>query len=222
MAERGGFLAAIPADELRSIRASMRRRKFSRGEVIFHEGDPAETLHVIEKGHVAIRASTPLGDTATFTILGVGDTFGELTMLEQPSYRSASAVALVPTETLSMARPQFEELRRSGPAVDRYLQAVLAAQVQRLSAHLLEALHYPADKRILRRLVDASDAFEGSSSSAEPPAIPITQDDLASLAGTTRPTANRVLKALEKDGVVGVSRGRVTILDRAALERRAR
>ena len=222
MVRGGGFLAAIPADDLRSVRATMRRRRFARGEVIFHEGDPAETLHVIDKGHVAIRATTPLGDSATFTILGVGDTFGELTMLQERSYRSASAVALVPTETLSMARPQFEELRRSGPGVDRFLQAVLAEQVERLSTHLLEALHFPADKRILRRLLDAVQAFERTPGAVGPPSIPLTQDDLASLAGTTRPTANRLLKALEKEGVVAVSRGRVTVVDVDELRRRAR
>ena len=52
--------------------------------------------------------------------------------------------------------------------------------------------------------------------------IPLTQEDLASMAGTSRPTANRVLKAAEADGVLVISRGRVEILDAAGLTRRAR
>lgn len=213
----GALLDTIPAEDLRNVRAAMRRRTFSKNEVIFHEGDPAETLHIIEKGHVAIRATTPLGDTATFTILRPGETFGELSMLQTGTYRTATAVALDRTETLSMGRPLFEELRSRGPAVDRYLQVLLAAQVERLSAHLLEALHSPADKRILRRLLDVDEVYGGG---GDP--IPLTQDDLASLAGTTRPTVNRLLKALEKDGIVEVSRGTVTICDADVLRRRAR
>lgn len=220
MAVVGGFLQAVPPEDVRAVRAAMRRRRFAKSEVIFHEGDPGDTLHLVEKGHVAIRATTILGDTATFAILGPGDTFGELTLLLEHGHRTASAVALDAAETLSMGRPLFEELRAKGPAVDRFLQAVLAAQVERLSAHLLDALHVPSDKRIVRRLVDAVDAFGLADAPGEP--IPLTQDDLASLAGTTRPTVNRLLKALERDGIVSLSRGKVAVVDPDALIRRGR
>ena len=139
-------------------------------------------------------------------------------MLSEGSRRSASAIAVAPTETLSMARPLFAELRSQSPAVDRFVQAVLAAQVERLSARLVEALHAPADTRILRRLVDLIEIY-GDTGIVR---IPITQDDLASLAGTTRPTVNRLLKALERDGIVAVSRGTVAISDGELLRRRAR
>jgi CRP/FNR family transcriptional regulator, cyclic AMP receptor protein len=197
----------------------MRRRRFKRGEVLFHEGDPGDTLHLIEKGHVAIRSTTPLGDVATFAVLGPGDVFGDQALLTSSAKRTASAVALEGAETRSLTRDGFEQLRREEPATDRFLVEVLAGQVRRLSAHLLDALYVPAETRIMRRLVELAESFAQADGAC---VIPLTQDDLASITGVSRPTANRLLKAAEADGVLVVGRARVEILDRAELARRAR
>jgi len=83
---------------------------------------------------------------------------------------------------------------------------------------LLEALYLPVDKRLWRRLLDLVDIY----GDATPITIPLTQEDLAQLAGTTRPTANRLLREAERDGVIVITRGRIAVNDIAALRRRAR
>ena len=70
------LLDAVPESERRDLLASMRRRKFAKGEALFHEGDPGDTLHLVARGRVAISVTTPMGETATFIVLGPGDTFG--------------------------------------------------------------------------------------------------------------------------------------------------
>ena len=82
-----------------------------------------------------------------------------------------------------------------------------------------EALFVPAETRVLRRLVELGASYRSGEGSV---VIPLTQDDVASLAGTSRPTANRVLKAAEDDGVLSVRRSRIEVLDPEALERRSR
>ena len=215
-----GFLGMLTSEQQRRVLAATRRRRFGRNEVIFHEGDPGDTLHVVDKGHVAIRISTPLGDVVTLTVLGPGDSFGEQALLDPASRRTATAVAVVPAETRSLLRDEFQELRDGEPEIDRILVAVLAEQVRRLSGHLLEALYVPADTRVLRRLTALVDTWpeapDGSVS------VTITQEDLASMAGTTRPTANRTLKQAEAAGVLRLARGRVHVPDPAALRRLAR
>ncbi len=213
------LLDALPAENRTQLLAEMRRRKFKRGEVLFHEGDPGDTLHVIERGHVAIRVTTPLGDVATLVVFGPGDAFGEQALLTPDARRTASAVAVEATETRSLAREVFERLRREEPTFDRFLVDVLAAQVRRLSAQLLDAQYVPAETRMMRRLVELAGSFARADGSCT---IPLTQDDLASMVGTSRPTANRLLKAAEVDGVLVVARGRVEILDPEELARRAR
>ena len=67
----------LPSEEIRRVLAMARRRTFGRGEVVFHEGDPADSLHLIAKGRFAVRVTTPLGETATLAIRGPGDLVGE-------------------------------------------------------------------------------------------------------------------------------------------------
>jgi CRP/FNR family cyclic AMP-dependent transcriptional regulator len=213
-----GLLDTLDADDRRRLLAATHRRRFSAGEVIFHEGDRGESVHLIERGHVAIRVGTALGDVATLTILGPGSAFGELALLDGGERRSATAVAIGATETRVVDHGAFDALRRDHPRAERFLVELLAAQVRRLSDLAVEAMFVPADSRVLRRLLAVARQF----GEADGAVVPLTQDDLASLAGTTRPTANRVLKRAEADGLLRLARGRIEILDAAQLAKRAR
>ncbi len=208
------LLAGLPDDEVRRVVQTARRRRFGRGEVLFHEGDPASTVHLLARGRVAVRVTTPLGDVCTLDILGAGSVLGELALLCPGAPRSATAVALELTETMAIDGAIFSELRGSYREVADTLVQVLTARVLRLNDRLVEALYVPADVRILRRLLDLV-ALYGD-------VVPLTQDDLSDLAGTTRSTVNRVLRREERAGSLTLARGKIEVQDREALTRRAR
>lgn len=187
--------------------------------MIFHEGDPGDTMHLIVQGHVAVRVTTLLGDVAMLRVLRPGEFFGELAVIS-PGPRNATVVALVRTETLGISKDHLDSMRARGPAVDAVVIEALATEVRRLAGALTEALYAPSDKRLFRRLSDLMDSFGGDTGPAS--VIPLTQEELAQLAGVTRPTANRILKQAEEDGVVRVSRGRVEVLDPQRLAKKAK
>ena len=187
---------------------------------MFHADDPADTLHLIVKGRFAARVQTSVGDTAILTVLGPGELFGEVALLGSEQRRSATIESLEAGETRSIFRDDFERLRREHAGVSEVLIAILVGSVKRLSQHLLEALYVPSDKRVLRRLVELAAVYGSTDAGAV--AIPLRQEDLAGLAGTSRATANRVLREEESRGSVALGRGRITVLDSAALERRGR
>jgi CRP/FNR family transcriptional regulator, cyclic AMP receptor protein len=214
-----GLLGSVGPAERPGLVAAMRRRTFRKGETLFHEGDPGDLLFTIDRGKVAIRTTTTLGDVATLAILGRGETFGEQALVDASATRTASAIALEAVETRVLHRRDFDELRARDPAVDRLLVDVLAAQVRRLSGQLQDALFLPADRRVLRRLVEIAELYRTGDGPVE---IPLRQDDLASMAGTTRSTVNRLLRKLQDDGVIDLRRGHVTVLDASTLGRRAR
>jgi CRP-like cAMP-binding protein len=208
------LLASLSEADRRTVLATAPRRRYARGEAIVREGDPGDTFHLIAKGRVAVRVTTPSGSVATINVHGRGGAFGEQALIDPSSRRTATVTALEPVETLSLSRSAFADLRRDHPGIDRLLIDVLAAEVRRLSQRLAEALYDNADKRVVRRLLDLDDIYNG--------VIPLTQDDLATMAGTTRPTANRVLQGLVSAGLVALSRGRFQVLDRPELVHRAR
>ena len=208
------LLQGVPEADVQRLLSIARRRRFSRGEVVFHQEDPADTLHLVDKGRFAVRVQTSLGDTAILAVLGPGEMFGELALLgDEEARRSATVAALEPSETRSVHRLDFERLRSEQPETSSVLIAILSGQVRRLSRHLLEALYVPADRRVLRRLLEVAEVYDDG-------VVPLTQEDLADLAGTSRAPVNRVLREEEARGTVRLGRGRTTVLDAEALARR--
>jgi CRP/FNR family cyclic AMP-dependent transcriptional regulator len=209
------ILAGLDDADRRAVLAACTRRRYARGEVVFHQHDLGDTFHHIASGRVTIQVTTSRGDVATIAVLGRGEGFGEQALLGPGQRRTASAVALEATETLVLSRSQFEDLRARHPTVDDLLLAHLARQVRRLTDLLVDTLFLPAEKRVLRRLLDLEELYDGAE-------IAVTQEELASMAGTTRPTANRVLQAAVDAGELTASRGRLRVVDRESLARRAR
>jgi CRP/FNR family cyclic AMP-dependent transcriptional regulator len=213
------LLRGLADEDRRAVLSRMARRSYRRGDTLFHEGDPGDSLHLIDKGRVAIRASSRAGDVAILVVLGRGDSFGEQALLNPTATRTASAVALETVETRVLLRTDFVELRQQQPSVERFLVEVLAAQVRRLSDQLMEALYLPVEARVVRRLADLALVYASGESAVD---VPLRQEELASLAGTTRSTTNRVLQQLVDDKVVALARGRIVILDAKSLADRAR
>jgi CRP/FNR family transcriptional regulator, cyclic AMP receptor protein len=214
------MLQVLDEDERRRLLSASRRRRFARNEVIFHEGDPANSLHLLAAGHVSVRVATQDGDSAILAILGPGQTFGELSLLGSNDRRAATVTALDQCETYSLQRERFDLLRKEHPRLDRMLAEILADEVRRLDSRLLEFLYLPADKRVLRRLASLARMY--NSGGGEPVVVPLTQDVIASLAGASRPTTNQALRAVEEAGVISIGRSKIQILDPPALVRRAR
>jgi len=209
------LLADLPREDVRELLSIARRRTFEKGEVVFHRDDPAESLHLIVRGRFGARVLTQLGDSVLLDVLGPGQAFGELALLLPGARRSATVSALEEGETRSVFRDDFALLQRSHPGVKDVLLRLLAEQLRRATDRIVEAHYIDAETRVRRRLRELAEAY-GSG------VVPLTQEDLAAMAGTSRATVNRVLREEEKRGTVALQRGRVTIVDLAALDRRCR
>lgn len=212
------LLAGMPAPDRQRILAAARRRRFGRDEVVFWEGDPGDEVHLIASGHVACQITTARGDVATVRVLGPGQHFGELALVS-PGPRSATIRALDTLETLVLRNQDFTALR-ADPAIEAGFVTLLAMEIRRLSGALTDALYLSATDHLWRRLAEVEAAFAGS---APETSLPLSQGTIATLAGVTRQTANKFFDAAEARGVIRRdTRGRITVVDRAALHERAR
>jgi len=204
------LLDGVPDQDRQRFLGIARARKYSRGEVVFLAGAPADSLHLVVSGKFAVRVGTETGDMAMLSVLGAGDFFGELALLDPESGRTATITALEASQTLSVGRGEFKRLREEHPLVDGVLVSVLSAQVRRLSTLLVEAMYLPAEVRVYRRLLAAAAMWGGAVAGT---VVRLTQEDIAGLAGTTRPTANRVLRQAESSGLLSIKRGRIELID---------
>jgi CRP-like cAMP-binding protein len=213
------LLRGLGEAERMEVLSLARRRTFQRGEVVIHRGDPADTVHLIARGRFAVRIVTPLGDSATLAVLGPGGTFGELALVQPGASRSATVSALEAGETRSLHQRDFDALRQRHPQATAALVELLADQVQRLSRLLVEALYLPAEQRVIARVEELARLYADREGEVE---IPLTQEDIAGLAGTARPTVNRILRGCEERGLVRLQRGRTIVIDPATFAQRSR
>jgi CRP/FNR family transcriptional regulator, cyclic AMP receptor protein len=212
------LLDVLGHDAQRRVLQRCNRMRFGAGAYIFHAGEAGDSLHIIDSGRVLVTGGGALGEPVTLGILGPGDDFGMLALIG-PEHRTATIQALTMTETLVLHRDDFEDMRRTHPSVDRFLIDLLASQVVRLTEQVVEAAELPAPTRIYRRLIHLGTLFEVAGSDSP---IPVTQTQLASMAGAKLRVTSAVLTKARGDGILVLARRRIAVLDWTEVHRRAR
>lgn len=208
------LVRGLTASDRDALLRMARRRTFRRGEVIFHEGDRADSVHFVEHGHVASRAFTEAGDTVTYQVLGPGDVFGLLSLQSGVARRYGTTVALDAATTHVIDAEHLRARCLADPVMGQVLIDLLATQIRGFAAGLVEALFVPVDTRVLRRLSALAQLYgQGRAGTV----IPLTQEAIAGLAGTSRASVSRVLKSLEDADIVTRRRSAVVIADPEAL-----
>lgn len=210
------LLAALSDDDAARVLDHTIPKRLTRGEMVFLEGDPADALYLIDSGHAAVRVTTLNGDTAMIRVLGPGQHFGELGIV-YPAPRNATIAALDTLSVLALRREAFQSLRIDHPGVDSLLIEALTAETRRLTTLLSEAYYLSVPTRVALRLVELAGLYAPAGHTG-PVTLPFTQEDLAQLVGTARPTANKALQGLQDEGLIQVNRGKVRVFDVDALE----
>jgi CRP-like cAMP-binding protein len=197
--------------------ANARKREFGRGEVVFHEGDPGDSMQVVVRGHLATQVTTGEGEVCMFRVFGPGEVFGQLSVAPLQAVRSMTAVSLDQSETLELFRNQLDELRAAYPSVNDALIGMAGLELHQLAERLVEALFVDADRRVRRRLIELGEQFRDAVTGLT--VIPMTQEAIAELAGTSRTTVSRVLAEEQRRGTIVKRRRTIALLDAGELSR---
>jgi CRP/FNR family cyclic AMP-dependent transcriptional regulator len=211
------FSGLRPAD-LEPLVAVLRTRRFAAGSYVFREGDPGDHLHLIAKGAVKISRTTEAGGEVAFGILGEGDGFGELAVLEENGLRSADAQAMIDTDCLLVPRQALVAFLHSHPAVMWRVVTQLTGRIRRKDDEYADLAFLDIPGRVARKLVELALARPGTPGT--PIALPLSQRTLASLVGASRENVNRALSRFASLGLLTVERGRITLLKPEGLRRR--
>jgi CRP/FNR family cyclic AMP-dependent transcriptional regulator len=185
-------------------------RTWEGGEVIFREGDSGDTTYLLRDGAVLLTRTHPDGRTIAIAELRSGDMFGELAMF-RGEHRSATAEAIEPTSAIALLAPDVQRLIRSNPDLSLKLLAALAERVSRTTERLLQQSFQTVAGRVASALVSQVAARQTEGAPDQDVEIRETQAAIASLAGTSRESASRFLATLEREGVVTLGRGKVTV-----------
>jgi CRP/FNR family transcriptional regulator len=197
-------------------------RKYDRGEVIFREGDTGDTCYVVREGSVSVTrehraaADPGAGRTIALAELRTGQMFGELAMFDHET-RSATVEALEPTTVVAILSGDLQRLLRQHPDIAVKMAAALAGRLRRANERLLEQSFQTVPGRVASGLLAQVVARQAEGASQSDVLIEATQAEIAQRAGTSRESASRFLATLEREGVVTLGRGRVTVHEPARL-----
>ncbi|MCR4303253.1 MAG: Crp/Fnr family transcriptional regulator [Gallionella sp.] len=186
------------------------RGTYPRHAILVREGDPGDRFYLLRKGMAKVYLEASNGREVILAILGPGDFFGEMAMIDQEPC-SANVMALEESEFVSIGKAEFQKAINTSPKMAITLLKVLCRRLREADQQI-ESL---ALKDVQARVEQALRAI------AEPegdqliiPAL-ITHRDIAAMVGASREMVTRVFRVLEASGIIRVD-GRRTTLTRAA------
>ena len=199
------LFASIGADDLAELSNKLVARRYRKSETVFHKDDHGSTLHIITKGLVKISMPSASGgeEEVVLASLRPGDFFGELALLDE-NPRSATATAVEPLETLALERKDFLEFLKWYPEAAVRILGVLAQRLRNLNSQLEALVLSSPVSRLAETLLKVSRTHGKETPEGRELDLPLTIDELAGAAGLTPDRARRLLRNLEKSGVIGV------------------
>jgi CRP/FNR family transcriptional regulator, cyclic AMP receptor protein len=211
----GGLDDAALAD----LAARSRTRTYRRGQYIWYQGDPGDTLLVVCGGLVKVVFGSDAGEEAVLVTLGECSVLGELAVLDG-SARSASVVAVEPTTALLLGRATvLDVMARHRSVLDAMLRA-LGALVRRLTEQNGDLVFLDLGGRVAKLLLRLAEGRQTADGGVVLD-TGLTQSELAAMVGATRQAVNKVLHGFAARGLIGVDGQVIVLRDIAELRRRA-
>jgi CRP/FNR family transcriptional regulator len=212
------LFSALTEEDLAQVAEVALPRRFGAGETVFREGDASDTCYVIRRGHV--RAVREHGDGRSITLaqFGPGDFFGELAMFDDER-RSATIETLEDTDALAILGPDMRRLLREHPQIAVKLLSALGRRLRETNERLARQSFQTVQSRVAAVLAELVETARAEGAGDGEVTINATQAELAQLAGSSRESASRFLAVLERAGIITQGRGRLVVIDPAALER---
>jgi CRP/FNR family transcriptional regulator, cyclic AMP receptor protein len=215
------FFSLLAGEELVPLARLLQAQQVATDEVICGEGQPGDAFFIVRSGSVKVCRPQTSGNEVLLNILGPGECFGELALLDGKP-RSATVQALEPTALWILPRLAFLDFLADHPKATMALLQVLSERMRRLTDRVAEASFLGLAQRLARRLVELSDQRGTSTADGVSLGVGATADSLAALLGVSSPRVRLILHAWEAEGIVRVGeQGTLSILRSDELARLA-
>ncbi|HUG14445.1 MAG TPA: Crp/Fnr family transcriptional regulator [Thermomicrobiales bacterium] len=212
------LFAELPDGMLSILAGESRVRRFPDGQVLFSEGDPGDTLLILEEGRVKVSRYTASGQEVVLAIIEAPSAFGELSLIDGAP-RSASVTAQAAITVRILPRMSLMGLVHSEPSVAMALMTCLVEMVRDTNDRLSDVLSLDVPGRVAKWLLAAGERSGQPRPGGVAVPFTISQSELAGELGTTRVSINKALKSFESLGLIHLDHeaGRILIIERDEL-----
>jgi CRP/FNR family transcriptional regulator, cyclic AMP receptor protein len=200
--------------------AASRSRVYPRGQYIWYEGDPGDTLLVVVDGLVKVVIGSEAGEEAVLATLGRCAVLGEIAVLDGAA-RSASVVTVEPTTALLLTRATVLDVMVRHRVVLDAMLSNLGKLVRRLTEQAGDLVFLDLGGRLAKLLLRLGEERARRTADGVVLDMGLSQSDLAAMVGATRPAVNRVLHVFAARGLISVDGQVIVLRDLNGLRRRA-
>jgi CRP/FNR family transcriptional regulator, cyclic AMP receptor protein len=214
------LFSGLDPDALDSLAARTVERTYKKGQLLFYEGDPGDSVFVVESGLVKVMVTSEEGEEMVLVTLRPPDTFGELSLVDGGS-RSASAEALESTRVLVITRSVLLSLLESHPSVTDALLRSLGSLVRRLTEQAADLVFLDIHGRMAKLLLTLAEERGNHDGGEILLDLNLTQADLAAMVGGSRQSVNQTLHSFESRGYLKIEGRVIRLRNPTELRRRA-
>jgi CRP/FNR family transcriptional regulator, cyclic AMP receptor protein len=209
------IFAALEPEQRQRVIAAAVPRTYRKGQLLFVENDPGESLIILRRGAVAVFRTSPSGERAVLNVVRPPDVLGEVSLLDAGP-RSLSAEAIEDTTALALSRAAFIELVHANSRILDAVMRSLGGLVRRLTEQNADHVFLDLPGRVAKTLVRLA-----GDSQAPMVTIELNQSQLAEMAGGSRQSVNQAIGSFANRGWLRTEGRRIVVTDLAALRRRA-
>jgi|GEM_PF-101271 len=211
------LFAGWTVEELAPLVGAAQRRFYSRGDVIFREGDASTGVYLVEQGWVRVGFTSLDGKEQTLAVLGPGEVVGEIPVLEG-GVRSADAVAHENSVVVFVAREELVGWLRRHPETALRLIQLQDHRLQAANLQVRDVAFLNVRGRLARVLLELAGPQHGHRSGGVL-SLRLRQAELAHMVAATRESVNRWLRWFERAGILRRERDRIRVLEPDRLRR---
>jgi CRP/FNR family transcriptional regulator, cyclic AMP receptor protein len=210
------LFAELDDRELASLAGVAKTRRYAKDDVIFHADESGDVFCVIREGKVKITMISPEGKEIILSMLGPGDFFGEMALLDDAP-RSATVIAVEPLEVVTIYRNDFLEILRENFSITLKVMGELSRRVRRMSNRIESLATMDVYGRLARYFLDLAQSQGKELENGYVAVTRPTHQAIANTIGTSRETVSRLIHDLMRQDLL-VSEGKTVYLSKNALE----
>jgi len=210
------LFSELDTDELAKVATLSQTRSVGKDVAIFYAGDPADAVFIVARGKVKIVVTSSDGREFILTVLGAGQVFGEMALIEEAP-RSASVITATAVELVVISRDEFHHLLATEPRISRKLLAILSRRLRRANTKMESLAYMDVAGRLARYLLDLARDHGQRLGNGWVVVRRPTHADIAHSIGTTRETVSRLINEFE-EGFGLVNKGKFTYIREHLLE----
>jgi len=210
------LFAELDDREIAQIASVAKTRRYAKDDVIFHADESGDVFCIIREGKVKITMISPEGKEIILTMMGPGEFFGEMALIEdQP--RSATVVALEPLEVVTIWRSDFLQILADNFSITKKMLAELSRRIRRMSLRIESLATMDVYGRLARFFLDLAQQQGKVLDNGYVAVTRPTHQAIANMIGTSRETVSRLIHELMRQDLL-LSEGKTVYLSKNALE----